>query len=730
MNKIDTTHNLSTRRSGFRCEPRAVQIPWSFMVVTVMLLLLAVGCKDDGSTITDAGDVVPDAGAVESTAQKPVVAIRINELLAANDSGLTDEDGDFSDWLELHNISDKPVDLKGWYLTDDEEELTKWPLPAETVGPGGFLIIFASGKNRGTAAGEEPHTNFKLSGDGQYLALVQPDGITIADEYTPSYPPQFTDVSYGHTSDDAVGFLESPSAAAANSQEAVAGVEFSRSAGVFTGTLSLTMSLDSGREGTIHYTTDGSAPTPASPVYSEPLTLTKSTLVRARAFDDDQGGPGPESYAFFTAVDESVAAVTSELPLVVIDTLGATVTDDDDGSESAITVVERSEGTSTVTGQAEYSGGTSIRIRGGSSIKHPKKQFKLELHDAEGNDVDEDLLSLGSESDWILYGPGRNDRSMIANPLMQKLAGEVGLVEMQSRFVELYVNEDGGPVESSDYRGIYILGENIKIGENRADIEKLSVSDATEPDVTGGYILAIDPADSDQYNFKTESGFPPNRFLNLPRPLNVVRPKLDRLTEAQQSWIEAYVNDFEKALRGPNFDDPVVGYRAYIDVQSWIDAHLLRLFSKDVDMLYRSHYITLDRGGKLRTGPLWDFDRSLNTPDERVRDPELVWADDGSGYPFDYEWWGKLFDDAQFVAKYRDRWNELRQGPLATIAVLSNIDALAAEIAPAYPREDARWGDLPQYGSRYTDFAGEISALKDWVTKRLTFLDQALNEPL
>ncbi len=79
------------------------------------------------------------------------------------------------------------------------------------------MIIFASGKDRGTAAGEQPHTNFKLSSDGDYLALVQADGVTIADEYTPEFPPQTTDVSYGYIADDAVGFLESTTPGAANS---------------------------------------------------------------------------------------------------------------------------------------------------------------------------------------------------------------------------------------------------------------------------------------------------------------------------------------------------------------------------------------------------------------------------------------------------------------------------------------------------------------------------------
>ena len=657
---------------------------------------------------------------------QPAAKVRINEFIASNDEGLADEDGDFSDWVELYNSGDQPVDLTGWYLTDDEEELNQWPLPAETIEAGGFLLVFASGKDRGTAAGEQAHTNFKLSSDGDYLALVQADGVTLADEYTPEFPPQTTDVSYGYVADDAVGFLESPTPGAANSRQALAGVEFSRPAGVFTDSLELTLQLGEGRAGTIYYSVDGSAPTPESSQYDGPITLTQTTVVRARAYDaGNEDAAGPDSYAFFTATDAATAAVTSELPLVIVDTLGGTINRDDDGIEAAITIIERTDGVAAITAQPQYSGGTSIRIRGSSSAGFPKKPFKLELHDAEADDVDADLLGLGSESDWILYAPGRYDRNMIANPFIQQLAGAAGLVELQSRFVELYVNEDDGQVDGSDYRGIYTVGESIKVSENRIDIDKLSASDEQVPEITGGYILAIDRTDTDEYNFRTESGFP----SNLIGPINVARPKLDKLTAAQQTWIEAYINDFDAALNGPNFTDAEAGYRAYIDVNSWIDAHLLTLFAKEPDMNSLSHYMTLPREEKLRADPLWDYDRAFNSIDQRVPDPEILWSEDRPRRPF-RGWWGRLVDDEQYVAQYRARWSELRQGPLATAAVLSRIDVLAAEVAPAYPREDARWGDLREYGSRYTDFAGETAALKDWVTKRLAFLDQALNEPL
>ncbi len=122
--------------------------------------------------------------------------IVISEFMAANRDTLLDEDGDASDWIELHNSGTQTVNLAGWYLTDKSNDLTQWALPATNLAAGGFMIVFASGKNR-TEPGFELHANFSLKASGEYLALTMPDGVTVGTEYSPSFPPQFENVSYG-----------------------------------------------------------------------------------------------------------------------------------------------------------------------------------------------------------------------------------------------------------------------------------------------------------------------------------------------------------------------------------------------------------------------------------------------------------------------------------------------------------------------------------------------------
>ncbi len=103
----------------------------------------------------------------------------ITEFLASNQVGITDEDNDSSDWIEIHNPDGAdPLDLAGWHLTDDAGSLAKWTFPSVTINPGQYLTVFASAKDRTNPIGEL-HTNFQLDVDGEYLALVRPDGTTI-----------------------------------------------------------------------------------------------------------------------------------------------------------------------------------------------------------------------------------------------------------------------------------------------------------------------------------------------------------------------------------------------------------------------------------------------------------------------------------------------------------------------------------------------------------------------
>ncbi len=121
--------------------------------------------------------------------------LTISEFLASNDEGLRDADGDYPDWIEIHNALPAAVSLQGWYLTDDMDALKQWEFPAVSIDPGDYLVIFASGKDERDPGGEL-HANFSLAAGGESVALVEPDGATVAHAYA-DYPRQFANISYG-----------------------------------------------------------------------------------------------------------------------------------------------------------------------------------------------------------------------------------------------------------------------------------------------------------------------------------------------------------------------------------------------------------------------------------------------------------------------------------------------------------------------------------------------------
>jgi hypothetical protein len=130
-------------------------------------------------------------------------SVLISEFMANNFRTLADEDGDYPDWIELYNNETSAVNLQGWYLTDSKTSLKKWRFPAVSIQPKGYLVVFASDKDRTSTFGPL-HTNFKLGAGSGYLALVASNGVTIVSQYSPSYPAQVANVSFGFPAQDNV----------------------------------------------------------------------------------------------------------------------------------------------------------------------------------------------------------------------------------------------------------------------------------------------------------------------------------------------------------------------------------------------------------------------------------------------------------------------------------------------------------------------------------------------
>lgn len=212
----------------------------------------------------------------------PSSPVRINEIMASNSSVLADEDGDFSDWIELYNSSDSPVNLAGWSLTDNPENRFKWVFPEVWLHAGSCLIVFASEKDRRTSSGFL-HTNFKLSASGEFLGLYNEAGAPMT-IFNPTFSAMLPNQSYGYLN-GTYTFLATPSPGhvGTGGTGMLPTPTFSVERGFFEQPFSLSLYV-ADPEANLYYTLDGSEPSQTRGIrYTAPLNITTTTVVRAVA---------------------------------------------------------------------------------------------------------------------------------------------------------------------------------------------------------------------------------------------------------------------------------------------------------------------------------------------------------------------------------------------------------------------------------------------------------------
>ncbi|MDB6078102.1 MAG: hypothetical protein JWO82_1849, partial [Akkermansiaceae bacterium] len=540
------------------------------------------------------------------------------------------------------------------------------------------------------------------------------------------------------------GYFATPTPGAANSgPEGLVipqSVTFSKSAGTFSSAFNLTLGgAISGQQ--IYYTTDGSVPTSASTLYnsSAPPQITGTTLFRARIYDPTAGRYGFTAGAQYMKIAANLAsygttgaAFQSALPVLILDNGGHGEIGDAE-QNSRLLVYDRG-----LSGYASISPATTpalalnvgIKIRGRSSAGFPKKSYGVELHDETGTEIDASILGMPAGEDWALIGCYNYDRAFMRNAWIYEASRQSGIWAPRTRLVEVFFNQEGGDLSygNADYRGVYILCENIRRDKNRVDVAKIVPTDVTQPNVSGGYIFKVDVSDSDEFTWKTNRDQPPSGTGG--DQLVIHRPKLPDLPAQQSSYLVDYFQSFEDAL----YTDSAAGfsthnYRKFIDSSTWIDHNIFCSYTKNVDALRLSAYFNKDRGQRIAAGPLWDFDRSVNSTDGRDSDP-LTW--DGSGdqtHYFTFTWWGVLFSDLEFRQMYVDHWQAMRRGVLATPNVSAILNSYLTEFKasdtdnPA-KRDYARW-----YGSNSNNITTEMNRMLTFLTARGTWIDNQFTTP-
>lgn len=681
----------------------------------------------------------------------------ITEFVADNKDSYEDEDLESPDWIEVFNGSAAGVSLTGWFLTNDPTLANKWALPAITLGANQYRVIFASAKNRSVAAGQW-HTTFTLPKTGGYLALVRPD-LTVASEYT--YGQQHKDIPYGELGAARQrGYLEVATPGKKNISLMDAGppaedVVFSREGGLLANPTPVALSIlpPVAPGAVVRYSLGQTLPTEISPVYTTPFSITASTTVRARVFQPGRL-PGPASSRSFLKLDTSLtnynssgSVFSSNLPVLVMDSFGVAVdaTTDPAGprpfrpSYSVMLAPDGTSGRTRLDALPDFQGRCGTHVRGESSSGFGQKSYAWELWTNENSDKDAAILGMPAESDWALHGPW-SDKSMMRNYLVYSTFGEMhqDWFAPRVKFVEVFFNQEAGqPVSYSDYRGVYLLVEKIKSSSSRLGLEKTNPLVTDPLLVQGGYIFKKDKASLGSTAWTTAN-----------QGISIQSADPEALSTTQRNYLQSYINSFETALYGASFTNPATGYAKWIDVPSFIDWQWAVEISKQIDGYVFSTYFHKDRGGKMKAGPLWDFNISLGNADYAEGEFRTGWNYDASRVaPLNGSlWFPQLHKDPNYRMATFDRYWQLRNSVWSTAAIQARIEAVSELLRDGNPtpvtsatplsaqspamRQFRRHALLgirhwpnPADATTRTTFQAEVAHLKQWITDRLAWAD-------
>lgn len=407
----------------------------------------------------------------------------------------------------------------------------------------------------------------------------------------------------------------------------------------------------------------------------------------------------------------------SNLPIVIINTVIDTETGepteipDDPKILADMKIIFRPDGSRNyVTDQSNeeylnYDGKIKIELRGSTSQWLDKKQYGWTTYEDDGTTkLKVSIMGMPKENDWILNGLAY-DPSLIRDYLNYNLARQLGQYATRTQFCEVIIN--------GDYRGLYILQEKIKDNTNRVNIEKITQQDIQGVKLTGGYITKADKTtggDPVAWTMESYAGW--TDFIHeLPKPEDV--------TASQNDYIHSQFTSLATTTANDNADI-ITGYPSIIDVPTFIDFMIMNEFSANVDAYQISTFFHKDRGGKLRAGPVWDFNLTLGLDVFGDRSKTNTWQfsnDDNEGAKF----WTDLFDNSTYKCYLSKRWNEVTTTgrPLHYSSITAFIDQTVTLISEAAVREEERWGTLPNHAMEIADIKTFIQARLTWITTNL-----------
>ncbi len=575
----------------------------------------------------------------------------INEFMASNVLARADADGEYEDWIEIFNPADSPVNLAGYYITNDLNADKYWQIPsglaAQTNVPArGFLILFA---DKQPARGAN-HLNFKLNRECGQIALISPDKVTVLDSVI--YSVQFRDISYGRSPDGSNHwhYFDTITPGSANQggfPDFLAAPAINQSAGFYANSVQISV-LPAQNMDVIRYELDGSDPTGASPVYSVPVLLGETAIFKARAFKMD-ALPGPVvSRTFFIDVNHTlpVLVLMTDPPNLFDPKTGIYLHDQDGREWERFAELEYFKNQ-----MPEFHVPSGIRIQGNTGPEaYNKKSFRAYFRNGYGEEkLNYPLYATGSVTAFtrLVFRSGYDDSlepttegknahaTLIRDPLATRLWQQCGGFAPRSRLAVLYLN--------NNFHGIYDIKESID--EN--------------------FIL-------------THQGY---------EDVDIMRTRWDSLELVygeRNKWNEL-VDFFEN--NSFYCDDKITEADQLIDLDNFITLQALVHATQYKNWGYGVFMFRQKGEGGKWQWIIWDTDRAFI---------ESNW--NGFTNPYnsiaaylDNLITKKLLQNQSFKEKYINRLADLLNTVFLPENVIALIDSLAQEVAPEIPAEVSRW---------------------------------------
>ena len=407
----------------------------------------------------------------------------------------------------------------------------------------------------------------------------------------------------------------------------------------------------------------------------------------------------------------------SNLPIVVIETDGGVNIPDDPKVSGTMKIIWHQDGSRNYMTDINnpdflnYNGRIGIEMRGSSSqTMLNKKPYALETR--ENDDISNrnvSLLGMPTENDWVLNSLAF-DQTGMRDVLAYELSNRLGQYASRSVYCEVVIN--------GDYKGLYAFMEKIKPDDDRVNIEKMDETCNQYPEVTGGYITKADKTTGGDPIAWTMQGYGggwwgwgnnTDFILHYPKPADI--------TNAQSNYIHSVFTSLQN-VAGSHNTSITNGIPSVIDIPSFIDFMMIAEFTSNVDVYSLSTFFHKDRNGKLRAGPVWDYNLAFGYDAFGNRSGYDVWQfnnQDNNGPKF----WKDLFDTNAFRCYFAKRWFELTEPrqPLNYGFVCSRIDEIDALIAEAIPRDNQRWNQMGQH-------AQYVNNMKNWLQQRINWLNQ------